>query len=187
MNRLSALIAPALLLPLLIAADPCLAAPSKDETNLMREAAGLDKTASSPAGEAAVVKRIAGDFGVDRTRVAALRGRGLGYGEIAVVLSLAQKLPGGVTDATVEKVAELRQGPPVAGWGEIAKRLGVKLGAAVTRVKKVNNEAHREMKTEEQDVQVKQRKQAGPVPTPSGRRMTFPGEGKDMSRGKAAD
>ncbi len=39
----------------------------------------------------------------------------------------------------------LRQGPPTMGWGEIAKKLDLKLGPTVSQVKNVNKETHREM------------------------------------------
>ncbi len=185
MNRLSALLALALLLAVPVTAL-CAAPLSKDEANLQRESTRLDKTASEAHGETAVVKRLARDFDVPPDRVAALRGTGLGYGDITIVLSLARKLPGGITDANVEKVTALRQGQPQPGWGEVAKKLQVKLGVAVSQVKKVNNEAHREMKTEEHAAQQKQQ-QTEPVRPSAGEKRTFSGEGKDMTRGRAAE
>ncbi len=186
MNRFIAFLVPALLVVLLIT-PPCGAAPSKDEANLQRESSGLDKTASSSSGEAAVIKRLTKDFGVGSDRVASLREKGLSYGELAIVLSLAQKMPDGITDTSVEKVIALRRGPPVAGWGAVAKQLRVKLGTAVSQVKKVNNEAHREMKAEDHEVQRAPEKQAEPAASPAEERKTFSGEGKDMSRGRAAE
>ncbi len=186
MNRFLAFLVPTFFVAFLIT-PPCGAAPSKDEANLQRESSRLDKTASSSSGEAAVIKRLTKDFGVEADRVTALRRKGLGYGELSIVLSLAQKMPGGITDASVEKVIALRQGPPAAGWGAVAKQLGVKLGTAVSQVKRVNNEAHREMKAEDHEVQQAPEKQAEPAAPPAVERKTFTGEGKDMSRGKAAE
>jgi hypothetical protein len=181
-KRLAALSVCYLLFALLAPASSG-AAPSKDEANLMREAARLEKTAASPPGETAVVKRITKDFGVGADRVQALRSRGLGYGELAIALSLAQKMPGGMTDANIEKVTALRQGPPVLGWGEIAKQLHVKLG----QVKKMSNEAHRELKAEhDREVRRPAPKEAEPAAPWREPAKAFSGEGKDMTRGGAA-
>jgi len=125
-----------------------LAEVSKDERNLEREAKRLNDTAAKPDGEKAVVKRLAEEFKTTESQVQSLRDRKLGYGEIAIVLSLAQTQPGGASDANVQKVLSLRQGPPIMGWGQVAQQLGTKLGKTVSRVKKMNNEAHREIKKE---------------------------------------
>ncbi len=183
MNRLTVLLALALLV-VLPAPVPCGAAPSKDEANLQREASLLDRTASNQQGEAAVIKRLSRDFGIGSDRLEALRGTGLGYGELTIVLSLAQKMPGGVVNANVEKVTALRQGPPPLGWGEVAKQLQLKLGTAVSQVRKVNNEAHRELKTDH-PAQPPQT-DAGPAASGPESRRSFSGEGKDMTRGSAA-
>ena len=73
---------------------------------------------------------------MDDARVQGLRDQKLGYGEIGIVLSLASQLPGGIDDANVQKIMTLRQGPPVQGWGKIAKDLGLNLGKAVSQVKR---------------------------------------------------
>ncbi len=163
------------------------AALSKDEANLDREAARLVRTAAMPQGESAVARSIMKELGVDEGRIQALRRSGLEYGEIAIAISLAQRLPGGATDANIQKVLGLRQGPPESGWGEVAKRMGAKLGVTVSQLKKLNNESRREMKNEH-DVQ--QNPPQGTEPAASGPagppRKTFTGEGKDMSRGSAA-
>jgi hypothetical protein len=87
---------------------------SKDEKNLEREAKRLDDTASRPDGENAVVKKIASEFKVNDAQVQTLRNSRLGYGEISIVLSLAQTMPGGITEANIQKVLAIRRGPPVA-------------------------------------------------------------------------
>jgi hypothetical protein len=182
-NRLFLFAVPGLLSILLFAA-PSGAAPSKDEANLARETARLDKTASSPAGEAAVVKRLARDFGFSADRVAALRASGLGYGELTVALSLAGRMAGGVTDENVGSLIARRRGPPARGWGEIAKQQKVKLGAAVSQVKKLNNEAHREQKAEH--VGKPAASETAPAAAQMQPKKEFTGEGRDMTRGNSA-
>ncbi len=67
-----------------------------------------------------------------------MRDKKMGYGEIAIALSLCQKMPGGATDANIQQVMAMRQGTPAMGWGEIAKKLGTKLGPAVSQVRNVH-------------------------------------------------
>lgn len=110
---------------------------------LQASIASLDRETSRPEGERAVVRRLAREFAVDEARVATLRSRTLGYGEIATLLSFAKALSGGITDANVQKVLAMRQGPPVMGWGQMARASGVTLGPAASRVHKVAAGAHR--------------------------------------------
>ncbi|MHB8844759.1 MAG: hypothetical protein ACYC7L_08405 [Nitrospirota bacterium] len=119
---------------------------SKDEKNLAREQKRINDAAAKPAGEKAVVKRLVMDLNADEQQVKALTERKLGYGEIAVILSMVRAMPGGPTDANVQKVLDLRRGPPAAGWGDVARALGAKLGRIVSQVRKVANNANREIK-----------------------------------------
>jgi len=130
----------------LSAAGTAAAEVSKDERNLEREVKRVNDTAAKPDGERAVAKRLVEDLKAAEQQVQTLRGRNLGYGEISVVLSLAQALPDGATDANVQKVLALRQGPPVTGWGQVSRQLGTKLGKTVSQVRKVANNANREIK-----------------------------------------
>ncbi|MEK6745072.1 MAG: hypothetical protein AABZ15_15765 [Nitrospirota bacterium] len=165
---------------------------SKAEKNLDRESKRLDATAAKPDGEKAVLKQIEAEFLVSDAQVQALRDRKLGYGEIAIVLSLAKRMPEGVTEDTIQKVLSMRQGPPVAGWGQVARQLGAKLGATVSQVKKMNNDANREIKkdharagkadkTDKKAQQELHQEKKDPEP-PS----TFKGDGRPMNRGGGA-
>ena len=162
---------------------------SKAEKNLERESKRLNDTAAKSDGEKAVLKRIEAEFKAGDALVQALRDRTPGYGEIAVVLSLAQKMPGGVTEVNVQKVLSLRQGPPVAGWGQVARQLGIKLGATVSKVKKMNNDANREIKKEHARAgkAVKNAQQEQPQETMDpGPPSTFKGEGRSLPQGSGA-
>ena len=97
---------------------------SKAEKNLERESRRLNDTAAKPDGEKAVLKEIETEFKVSNARVQALRERKLGYGEIAIVLSLTKNMPGGVTEENLQKVLSMRQGPPVAGWSRVRPTTG---------------------------------------------------------------
>ena len=124
------------------------AAESQEEKELRKEAAAINTTAGNAQGEKVVIQRLEKDFNVSSDRIQGLRDQKLGYGEIAITLSLCQKMPGGITDANIQQVMTMRHGPPTMGWGEIAKKLGTKLGPALSQVKNVNKETNREMKHE---------------------------------------
>ena len=164
------------------------AAPSKDERNLEREAKRLDDAAAKPNGEKAVVKQLSTAFRTSEPSIRSLRERSPGYGEVAIVLSLAQTLPGGATDANVQKVLALRQGPPVRGWGQVARQLNVKLGSTVSQVRKEANNANREIKNDharagKEPTQAPPGQQHAPRARP---RLDEQGEGRPMERGSRA-
>lgn len=122
------------------------AAKTPDDKALRKQAAQIDQTAAEPRGEKTVVGKLEQQFNVTEAQIQALRSQNMGYGNIAIVFGLAQTMPGGITDANVNAVMTMRQGPPVMGWGQIAKQLGTKLGPATSQVKKVNTESRKEMK-----------------------------------------
>ncbi len=121
------------------------AAETTEEKTLDKESAEISKTAGKAQGATVVTARLEKEFNVTEAQIQALRDKKLGYGEIAIVFSLAQKLPGGITDANISEVMTLRQGPPTMGWGEVAKKLDLKLGPTVSQVKNVNKETGKEM------------------------------------------
>jgi hypothetical protein len=161
---------------------------SKDERNLAREAKRLNDTAAKPDGEKAVVKRLVVEFKTTESQVLALRDQQLGYGEVAIVLSLAQTLPGRATDANVQRVLTLRQGPPIIGWGQVAQQLGTKLGKTVSQVRKAANNANRDIKNDHARAG-KAPKQAPleqkPEPQESGKK-DYQGEGRLLRHGGSA-
>ena len=166
---------------------------SKAEKNLERESRRLNDTAAKPDGEKAVLKEIETEFKVSNARVQALREQKLGYGEIAIVLSLTKNMPGGVTEENLQKVLSMRQGPPVAGWSQVAQQLGAKLGATVSQIKKMNNDSNREIKKDHarSGTAGKKAQQEQPQEKPQEMKdreppSTFQGEGKPMQRGSGA-
>lgn len=87
-------------------------------------------------------EKIKTDFKVDDARVQSLRDKKYGYGEITKVLSLAEQMPGGITDENVAKITTMRDGPPKMGWGQIAKEQGVKLGRVTGKGVEASGEKH---------------------------------------------
>lgn len=117
----------------------------RDVKKLDTEVLTLDKDAGKQEGTEIVTKRLEKEFGVTASQVESLRDKKLGFGEITIAFSLAQKMPGGITDANINKILTMRQSRPVEGWGEIAKKLGVKLGPVLSEVKKVERASHEEL------------------------------------------
>src|SRR3989338_4924135 len=119
---------------------------SKEEVRIEKDASALDKDTNKPEGEKMVVQRLEKELNVDDARINSLRDQKLGYGEIAIVLTMAEKLPGGITDATVNKIMSMRQGPPVEGCGKIAMKLGFKLWPVISKVERVKVKARKDRK-----------------------------------------
>lgn len=117
---------------------------AKDEKKLKTEITMLDKDASLPHGEQVVMDRLSKEFNVTSNQIKALRDKNLGFGDIAAVYSMADKMSGGITDDNVNKVLSLREGNK--GWGVIAKSLDVDLGSVAKKVGSIEKDAHKDIK-----------------------------------------
>jgi hypothetical protein len=110
------------------------------EVTMEEEAVTINEEAALPDGEPAVIGKIKKEFDVDEALISDLRAQKLGYGEITIALSLAERLPGGINDENIEKILSMRQGQPVEGWGNIARELGLKLNPSAERLERVSDE-----------------------------------------------
>jgi len=117
-----------------------LADEGKDNQELQKAAKETDVEAESDSGRAAVVKRLENEFKVKESQINDLRSKKLGYGEIGIALSLAQQMPGGITNENIQKVMDLRQGEGKTGWGNVAKQLNLNLGKVVSQEQKISHE-----------------------------------------------
>ena len=113
------------------------AAGSNEERSLNTAAASIDKESTQPQGKKEVVVRLENEFNVTEAQIDALRSQNLGFGEISIVYSLAEKMPGGITDANVQSILSMRSGDPTTGWGQVARQLGEKLGPVVRDVNEI--------------------------------------------------
>ena len=105
-----------------------------DEQELKQESSDVDHEAQEQDGPKKVTERLKGQFNVDDQRIQSLRDKNLGYGEIGIVCSLANQLPGGINDSNVNKIMDMRQSGDKKGWGEIAKSLNLNLGKVKSEV-----------------------------------------------------
>ncbi len=108
------------------------AGPETPLQRIQRSALRINKEASTPEGESAVLKRLSAQFGVGEDSLRQQHETwGLGYGEIAMAYGFAKTSRKGKTPADV---VEMRN----AGkdWNAIAKELGVKVDQVATRMKR---------------------------------------------------
>lgn len=127
------------------AASPIVFASTDVEVTIEQEVIEINEEASAPDGEAVVIDKIEKEFNVDESVITGLRGQKLGYGEISIALSLAERLPGGITAENIDRIISMRQGPPVEGWGNIARSLDLSLKPAAGHLEKVSSEAKKEL------------------------------------------
>lgn len=121
--------------------------PAKADKELAAAGQKIDK-AAAPADAGRVTERIVDEwkgtkFKFDATSaprpltaqdVQDLRAKGLGFGEISILLALTAKQPNPGTAKPLDEVLALRQAGK--GWGEVAQELGFKnLGSVLKSVK----------------------------------------------------
>lgn len=112
-----------------------------EDSDAQQAADEIDIEAKSDSGKAEVINRLKNEFHVQESQINDLRDKEmLGYGEVGIALSLARQMPGGITDANIQKVMDLRQGERKTGWGNVAKELNLNLGEVVSQAKRMSNE-----------------------------------------------
>ncbi len=119
-------------------------ATTKDEKKLKTEITMLNKDAALPHGEQVVMDKLTKEFNINNDQVSALRDKKLGFGEIAAVLALADKMSGGINDANINRVMSMHQSG--RGWAKLAKSLDVDLGGVVSKVGSLEDSAHKDIK-----------------------------------------
>lgn len=136
---------PGLLIFLTIATADAKTPRLEEEKKLSSEIMMLNNDAKIRDGDRIAADKLMQEFKVPNERITALRDKNFDYGEIAVVLGMADKLSGGVNDANINKVLDLRK--TAAGWAQVAANLNVDLGDVANKVSKVEDDVHRELKT----------------------------------------
>jgi len=119
------------------------AAPSKDEKNLDKELAGCRPRSGNRTANARP-QADPGGFQGPMEQLQKVLDQGLGYGEAAIVLSIAQTWRRHHRSESPEGHFFPPGLRPQAG--AVARRFNVKLGRIVSQVRKINNESHRTIK-----------------------------------------
>ncbi len=104
----------------------------------------LNKDAALPHGELVVMDKPTKEFNVNNDQVTALRDKKLGFGEIAALLALADKMSGGINDANINRVMSMHENG--AGWAKLARSLNVGLGGVGSKVGSPEDNAHKDLK-----------------------------------------
>lgn len=129
------------------AAGPVLAREKPgEEQKLEASAAELNKEYSE--GQGRVEGKLKSEFKVDDALLMGLHFKKMNNGDIAIALGLAMQMHRGISDKNLHAVVALREGPPVAGWGKVAKDLGLKLAPVTVRLKKISAEVRKQEKTD---------------------------------------
>ncbi len=109
---------------------------AKGDKELARLAQGIDQSAADRDG-GRVTSRIVDEWkGTKFTAqdVQNLRAKGLGYGEISILLALTAKQPNSATAKSLNDIVAMRRAGE--GWGKLARDLGYKnLGSVISSVK----------------------------------------------------
>jgi len=130
------LIAALLLLAMALPAQAATGIATKETAlqRIQRSVARIDREASTPEGEAAVVKRLAAQLGMPEDTLRARHDAwALGYGEIAMVYGFARASRR--QSATLpDQIVEMRRDGQ--DWKAIAKQIGVSIDAVASRVRR---------------------------------------------------
>lgn len=127
---------------------PVFADEAADNQEAQQAADEVDEEAQDDSGKAVVVDKLKNQFGVEEALINDLRSQKMGYGEVGIALSLAEQLPGGITDDNIQQVMDLRQGDGKTGWGNVARQLELNLGETVSQTKKMTQEIQTIKKTQ---------------------------------------
>lgn len=132
----------------LCAAAGPLSAQEKPGVEQKLEAAAGELNKEYSEGRQRVEAKIKAEFKVDDALLIGLHFKKMNNGDIAIALGLAQSMPRGITDNNLHEVVALREGPPEAGWGKVAKDLGLKLGPVIGRLKKISAEVRKQERSD---------------------------------------
>lgn len=101
----------------------------------------VDKQARRPEGRRAVRESLRQEFKVSDDRLLSLRDDGLSYGEIMGVLSMAEKMEGGLTTKNMQKVMDAHPEHSKPGWAKVARDQHMDLNSVADRMDKAEVEA----------------------------------------------
>jgi hypothetical protein len=115
-----------------------------DEKKLSTEIMMLNQDAKMPDGERITTDQLSKEFNVPNEKISAFVSKNFDYGEIATILGIANKMSGGVNDANINRIMDLRKDAP--GWQQVAANLNVDLEDIAKTVGKIEDNTHREIK-----------------------------------------
>ena len=108
---------------------------------MLNEDAGLPVTA-----DLVVKKRLSDKYDLTLGKIDSLLGPNMQYGDLAAVLEFAKKMSGGVTDANINKIINMRKSG--TGWDQIAGNLNLDLSDIARSLSRFEQGTHSRMKKE---------------------------------------
>lgn len=115
----------------------------KDAGKLNAEIALLNSYKSLPQGDKMISKQLSESFDVSSDKISSLYSRTRQYGDVAATLAFADKMSGGLTDANISKVVDMKSR---GGWDQVAKNLGVDIGDVAGKLSSVEDDTHKNIK-----------------------------------------
>src|SRR5438876_552308 len=106
---------------ILLATPQVFALDDKDNDNAFSDSVtAVDTEAQTEEGKKGVIERLKKRFHIDEGQIQDLRDKHLGYGEIGIVYSLAEHMPGGIMEQNINQILELHRSGDKPGWDKIA-------------------------------------------------------------------
>lgn len=116
---------------------------SRDAGKLSAEITMLNSDANLPQGDTIIMKQLSENFNVGSDKVRSLLGSTMQFGDVAATLAFAEKLPGGITDANLKQVVNMRS---KGGWEQVAKSLNVSVSDVAGKLSSIEDSTHRNIK-----------------------------------------
>ncbi len=98
----------------------------------------IDNEARKLGGTKVVAEHFKAQYGVDAEVIYTLREQKIGYGDIGVVLAMAEQMPGGINQDNLDEIVSLHAGQNISRrWETIAEYLGLDSERFIHRVNEV--------------------------------------------------
>lgn len=104
----------------------------------------LNQNASLPEADMIIKKKLSDNYNLTLGKIDGLLGKNMQYGDLAAILAFANNMRGGVSDANINKLVDLRQSK--AGWDKMAKDLNVDLSRIARSVSRFEDDTHSSIK-----------------------------------------
>ena len=109
-----------------------------DGMTIEQVASSIDNESRKLGGTKIVAAHLKRQFQINDDVIYSLREKKIGYGDINIVLALAEKMPGGINDENISEIVDMRRGKTGgAPWERIAGYLGVEIKPVIHRAMSV--------------------------------------------------
>ncbi|HET6487634.1 MAG TPA: hypothetical protein VFH83_14500 [Spirochaetia bacterium] len=127
-----------ILVGLLVSAGLVWAARGDSTVRLNGDVAYLNTLGRRSATAQSLDRSMMTIFRATEARLQTLKGAGMGEGDVAAALATASRLPGGITDASIDRVLRSWRTGRTRGWPAIVKSLRVNADRVAVSVERVH-------------------------------------------------